>query len=192
MRSSWSPRSGSRVGRRPRSPATTACRPDGSTPLPRLSTVTVQRPRAEVPPTARRARPRSTRSSRTRSSRFARISPISASMRGAHTIAVHLERRHGVVAIPSVATIRGTLSAGVRDVAARKRPQSSFVRLEAQMPHERWQMDVVRRRPARGRARSQDPGRRVPDELALCIKARQAFGWGDCRFPHVPRIVRYR
>lgn len=61
---------------------------------------------------------------------------------GAHTIAVHLERRHGTA--PAVSTIWRVLSRrGFVAAQPRKRPKSSFVRFEAQMPNERWQADIT-------------------------------------------------
>jgi transposase InsO family protein len=61
---------------------------------------------------------------------------------GAHTIAVHLERRHGRAPAPS--TIWRVLSRrGFVTPQPHKRPRSSFVRFEAQMPNERWQADLT-------------------------------------------------
>ena len=61
---------------------------------------------------------------------------------GAHTIAVHLERRHGNA--PAVSTIWRVLSRrGFVTPQPQKRPRSSFVRFEAQMPNERWQGDIT-------------------------------------------------
>lgn len=61
---------------------------------------------------------------------------------GAHTIAVHLERRHG--ASPAVSTIWRVLTRrGFVTPQPQKRPRSSFVRFEAQMPNERWQADIT-------------------------------------------------
>jgi transposase InsO family protein len=63
---------------------------------------------------------------------------------GAHTIAVHLARRHGEAAVPSVATIWRILSRrGFVTSQPQKRPRSSFVRFEAAMPNERWQADIT-------------------------------------------------
>src|SRR5712692_4634164 len=56
---------------------------------------------------------------------------------GAHTIAVHLTRRHGPV--PSVATIwRILVRRGFVTPQPQKRPRSSYVRFAAEMPNERW------------------------------------------------------
>ena len=71
---------------------------------------------------------------------------------GAHTIAVHLARRHGEAAVPSVATIwrilvrRGFVTPQPPEAAA-----SSYVRFEAEMPNERWQADITHVRLADGR-----------------------------------------
>ena len=63
---------------------------------------------------------------------------------GAHTIAVHLARRHGGAAVPSVATIwRILVRRGFVPPQPQKRPRSSFVRFEAEMPNERWQADIT-------------------------------------------------
>lgn len=61
---------------------------------------------------------------------------------GAHTIAHHLERRLG--SAPSVATIWRVLRRrGFVIPQPQKRPKSSFVRFEADMPNERWQADIT-------------------------------------------------
>jgi transposase len=61
---------------------------------------------------------------------------------GAHTIAVHLERRHGRA--PAVSTIWRVLSRlGFVTPQPQKRPKSSFVRFCAEMPNERWQADTT-------------------------------------------------
>ena len=63
---------------------------------------------------------------------------------GAHTIAVHMARRHGQDVVPSVATIWRVLSRrGFVTPQPQKRPRSSFIRFEAQMPNERWQADIT-------------------------------------------------
>jgi len=68
---------------------------------------------------------------------------------GAHTIAVHLGRRHG--STPSVATIWRVLSRrGFVTPQSQKRPRSSFIRFEAEMPNERWQADITHVRLADG------------------------------------------
>ena len=61
---------------------------------------------------------------------------------GAHTIAYHLERRG--VTPPSVATIWRVLSRrGFVTPQPQKRPKSSYVRFQAEMPNERWQADIT-------------------------------------------------
>jgi transposase InsO family protein len=61
---------------------------------------------------------------------------------GAHTISFHLAQRHAV--IPSVATIWRILHRrGFVTPQPQKRPRSSFVRFEAEMPNERWQADIT-------------------------------------------------
>jgi transposase InsO family protein len=61
---------------------------------------------------------------------------------GAHTIAVHLARRHR--SAPSVATIWRVLSRrGFVTPQPQKRPRSSFIRFEADQPNERWQADIT-------------------------------------------------
>jgi transposase InsO family protein len=61
---------------------------------------------------------------------------------GAHTIAYHLQSRHGCC--PSVATIWRILSRrGFVTPQPQKRPKSSFIRFEAAQPNERWQADIT-------------------------------------------------
>jgi transposase InsO family protein len=68
---------------------------------------------------------------------------------GAHTISFHLTRRHGTS--PSVATIWRILSRrGFVTPQPQKRPRSSFVRFEAEMPNERWQADITHWKLAEG------------------------------------------
>jgi transposase InsO family protein len=68
---------------------------------------------------------------------------------GAHTIAYHLHRRHGHA--PAPATIWRILSArGFVTPQPHKRPRSSYVRFEADMPNQRWQADVTHWRLASG------------------------------------------
>lgn len=70
---------------------------------------------------------------------------------GAHTIAVHLSRRHEHASVPSVSTIwRILVRRGFVTPQPHKRPRSSFVRFEAQMPDERWQADITHVRLAGG------------------------------------------
>jgi transposase len=76
---------------------------------------------------------------------------------GAHTIAVHLARRHRPADVPSVATIWRILSRrGLVTPQPQKRPRSSFVRFSAEMPNERWQgrhHPLAARQRDRGRAK---------------------------------------
>ena len=61
---------------------------------------------------------------------------------GAHTIAFHLEQRHG--SAPAPATIWRILSQrGFVTPQPHKRPKSSYVRFEAELPNERWQADLT-------------------------------------------------
>jgi len=61
---------------------------------------------------------------------------------GAHTIAYHLKELHG--SSPSPATIWRILSRrGFVVPQPQKRPKSSFIRFEADLPNERWQADVT-------------------------------------------------
>ena len=61
---------------------------------------------------------------------------------GAHTIGYHLGKRHGTA--PSVATIWRILSRrGFVTPSPQKRPKSSFIRFEADLPNERWQADTT-------------------------------------------------
>jgi transposase InsO family protein len=63
---------------------------------------------------------------------------------GAETIRVHLERAHRRAQIPSVATIWRVLCArGSITPQPHKRPRSSWIRFEAALPNECWQMDVT-------------------------------------------------
>lgn len=61
---------------------------------------------------------------------------------GAHTILFHLTKRHG--GAPSVATIWRILSRrGFVTPQPQKRPKSSFIRFQADLPNERWQADIT-------------------------------------------------
>jgi transposase InsO family protein len=63
---------------------------------------------------------------------------------GAETIWVHLRRKHPRRTIPSVATIWRLLSArGFIVAEPHKRPRSSWIRFEAALPNECWQMDIT-------------------------------------------------
>jgi transposase InsO family protein len=61
---------------------------------------------------------------------------------GAHTIAYHLHQVHGTA--PSPATIWRILQRrGFVTPQPQKRPKSSFIRFEADLPNERWQADIT-------------------------------------------------
>lgn len=61
---------------------------------------------------------------------------------GAETIRWHLETHHQVVV--SASTIRRRLiEAGLIEPQPRKRPRSSYVRFQAELPNEMWQTDVT-------------------------------------------------
>ena len=63
---------------------------------------------------------------------------------GAQTIGVHLRRRHPDVSLPSTATIWRILTRrGFVTPQPHKRPCSSFIRFQADMPNERWQADIT-------------------------------------------------
>jgi transposase InsO family protein len=62
---------------------------------------------------------------------------------GPHTIAWHLEHRHGVRV--SAATISRYLARrGLVTPEPRKRPRSSYIRFQAEQPNECWQADFTR------------------------------------------------
>jgi transposase len=61
---------------------------------------------------------------------------------GAHTIAAHLHRSHGTT--PAVSTIWKTLKRnGLITEQPKKRPRSSYLRFEADLPNETWQSDFT-------------------------------------------------
>jgi transposase InsO family protein len=61
---------------------------------------------------------------------------------GAVTIQTHLLRRHG--AAPAVSSIWRVLNRrGFVTPQPQKRPKSSYIRFEAELPNERWQMDMT-------------------------------------------------
>jgi len=61
---------------------------------------------------------------------------------GAHTIAWHLEQHHGVVV--SVATVwRHLKTAGLITPEPKKRPKTSYIRFQADLPNETWQSDFT-------------------------------------------------
>lgn len=61
---------------------------------------------------------------------------------GAHTIAYHLRQVHGTA--PAPATVWRILQRrGFVTPQPQKRPKSSFIRFEADLPNERWQADIT-------------------------------------------------
>ncbi len=63
---------------------------------------------------------------------------------GPETIAVHLRRAHRRGQVPSVSTIWRVLSVrGFIVAEPHKRPKSSWIRFEADLPNECWQMDIT-------------------------------------------------
>ena len=68
---------------------------------------------------------------------------------GPHTIAWHLQQRHQITVSPS--TIRRRLvDLGLVEPNAKKRPKSSYVRFEADLPNQMWQSDFTHWRLATG------------------------------------------
>ncbi len=68
---------------------------------------------------------------------------------GAHTIATHLERNHGHS--PAISTIWKTLKRHeLITPQPKKRPRSSYLRFEADLPNETWQSDFTHWRLASG------------------------------------------
>lgn len=68
---------------------------------------------------------------------------------GPETIGWHLETHHGIVV--SVSTIRRRLlAAGLIEPEPNKRPRSSYIRFEADLPNECWQSDFTHTRLADG------------------------------------------
>ena len=69
---------------------------------------------------------------------------------GAQTIQVHLERRLGIA--PSVSSINRVLSRrGLINPQPKKRPKSSYIRFQADLPNECWQSDMTHWTIAAGR-----------------------------------------
>lgn len=61
---------------------------------------------------------------------------------GPHTIAWHLQTHHNITT--SVSTIRRRLlTAGLIEPAPKKRPRSSYIRFEADLPNQTWQTDMT-------------------------------------------------
>ena len=68
---------------------------------------------------------------------------------GPHTIAWHLQQRHQITVSPS--TVRRRLAdLGLVEPNPKKRPRSSYVRFEADLPNQMWQSDFCHWRLAAG------------------------------------------
>ena len=68
---------------------------------------------------------------------------------GPHTIATHLHRHHGTT--PAVSTVWKTLHRhGLITAQPKKRPRSSYLRFEAELPNETWQSDFTHWKPSGG------------------------------------------
>ncbi len=90
---------------------------------------------------------------------------------GPDTIRTHLERRHGGVAPCSVSTIWRVLQRrGFITPEPHKRPKSSYVRFEAALPNECWQMDMTHVRLANGRV--VEVLNLIDDYSRLCVSSR--------------------
>jgi len=68
---------------------------------------------------------------------------------GPHTIAWHLQHRHQVAVSPATVS-RYLTRAGLVTPAPAKRPRSSYLRFEAELPNECWQSDFTHYRLANG------------------------------------------
>ena len=63
---------------------------------------------------------------------------------GAETIRAHLSRRDTIESVPAVSTIWRVLTRrGFVTPQPQKRPRSSWIRFQADMPNERWQADIT-------------------------------------------------
>jgi transposase InsO family protein len=90
---------------------------------------------------------------------------------GAVTIQTHLLRRHGEA--PAVSSIwRVLVRRGFVTPQPQKRPKTSYVRFEADLPNERWQMDMTHVEIAGGRV--VEVLNIIDDHSRLCL-ASQAF-----------------
>jgi transposase InsO family protein len=88
---------------------------------------------------------------------------------GAATIAYHLEQRHG--AAPAVSTIWRILKdRGFVIPQPHKRPKSSWRRFAAEMPNQRWQLDITHWRLATGR--EVEILNVIDDHSRVCVAAR--------------------
>jgi transposase len=87
---------------------------------------------------------------------------------GAETIRTHLRRAHRRAKIPSVSSIWRVLKArGFVTPQPHKRPKSSYVRFVAELPNERWQMDITHVRLASGR--EVEILNMIDDHSRLCV-----------------------
>jgi transposase InsO family protein len=90
---------------------------------------------------------------------------------GAETLYVHLRRKHPRRAIPSVSSIWRLLSArGFVTAQPHKRPRSSWIRFEADLPNECWQMDITHWRLANGQ--EIEILDMIDDHSRLCVASR--------------------
>jgi transposase InsO family protein len=90
---------------------------------------------------------------------------------GADTIHVHLAARHDEIAPCSTSTIWRTLTQrGFITPEPHKRPKSSFLRFEASLPNECWQMDVTHVTLRNGR--TVEVLNMIDDHSRLCVASR--------------------
>ena len=68
---------------------------------------------------------------------------------GPHTVCWHLQQRHQITVSPSTVR-RRFVDLGLVEPNAKKRPKSSYVRFEADLPNEMWQSDFTHWRLATG------------------------------------------
>ena len=68
---------------------------------------------------------------------------------GPHTISWHLQARHGIAVSPSTIW-RRLVAAGLINPEPKKRPKSSYVRFQADLPNQMWQSDFCHWRLAGG------------------------------------------
>jgi transposase len=61
---------------------------------------------------------------------------------GAHTIGWHLKHQHGLV-VPAATIWRHLKAAGLITPQPKKRPKTSYVRFQADLPNEMWQSDFT-------------------------------------------------
>ena len=120
---------------------------------------------------------------------------------GAETIRVHLGRANSHRRLPAVSTIWRVLTRrGFVTPQPQKRPRSSWIRFQADLPNERWQADITHWQLADGteveilnieddhsrldicsQARITTTGARCPDQLPQGVPALRNPGWGAHR-----------